>query len=78
MRNPALSPQVSGYFAEFRHVGRDFPESRPFTEEPAGWRGRGPPNSLLLIPWRYFHTVGHGIVGGARSHPFCPNKWRFR
>ena len=33
--NSVLSAQVSGDFAEFRQIWWDFPESRPFTAEPA-------------------------------------------
>ena len=44
MRNSALPDQVSGDFSEFRHIWRNFPESRLVTAEPAGWRARGPPD----------------------------------
>ena len=62
VRNPTLSDQVSGYFAEFRQIGVRFPESRPFTEEPAGRRNREPPK-FHRISWRYFYTVDRRIVG---------------
>ena len=42
-RNSTLSAQLSGDFAEFRQIGRNFPESRPFTAEPAEWRILEPP-----------------------------------
>ena len=43
VRKSALPSQVSGDSAEFRQVGRNFPESRPFAAEPGEWRIREPP-----------------------------------
>ena len=60
--NSTLSAQVSGDFSEFRQVGRNSPEPRPFTAEPAGWRIRGPPE-FPRAPWSYFYTIGRRFTG---------------
>ena len=61
-RNSTLSAQVSGDFAEFRQIRRNFPESTPFTSEPAGRWIREPPQ-LPRIPWGDFYTIDREIMG---------------
>ena len=74
VRNPSLSAQVSGNFTEFRQIGRNFPESRPIAEAPAGRGVREPPtfsgfavdiylflrNRTISIPTVRFLSLGWG------------------
>ena len=53
VENSTLAAQISGDFAEFRQIGRNFPESIPFAAEPTGWRIREPPQ-FPRIPWGEF------------------------
>ena len=48
VRNSARSAQLSGDFAEFSLIGRDFPESLSFTVEPAGRRIGDPPRFFRI------------------------------
>ena len=70
VRNSAISAQVRGGFAEFRHIARNSPESRPCTADPAGRRIREPPE-IFRIPLRYFYTIDHRITG-CEIRPFQP------
>ena len=67
VRNSSLSTQVSGDFAEFRQIRRDFHESRPFTAEPAGRRVREPRN--FQYPMKIFLHNRPQIRGVRNSTP---------
>ena len=68
--------QVSGDCAEFRKIGRNFPESRPFAAETTGWRIREPPE-FDGAP-KDISTQSATESWGAKHHPFRQSKWRFR
>ena len=70
VRNTNLPDQISGDFAEFRQIGRDSSESRPFTAEAAGRRVREPPE-FLRTPRRHFYKIDHGIIA-CDIPPFRP------
>ena len=57
----SLPVQVSGDFSEFRPIGRNPPESRPFAAEPAGRMVRKQPRFFIAF-WRYFHEIGRRIA----------------
>ena len=61
MRNSVLPSRIRGDFAEFYQIGRNFPESRPFTAEPAWWGAREPPG-FPMISRRRFYAIGHRIM----------------
>ena len=76
VRNPTISDQVSGYFAEFRQIGRNFPGSRPLPQSrPDG----GSANRRNFPGFREdISTQSAAESRGAELHPSSRSKWQFR